>query len=332
MTMDAWNMTSPWGEHRDIYLTGNLRALEAKGISREILNRLMNARSVADGLDCLKGTVYGSCESHDTEDILEYRRKTLYLHIAAHTDQEDLVRLMALPYDYHNLKTGLKNILHQTGHWDLMVPWGSISPREIREVFESESYDRLPGSMEKALILAIERYFSLKKPVVTDLVLDRAMHGHALDLCRSLNSGILTGHWRQRIDMANIRAFARKDLYPDLMDDLFIPEGNLTMDLFSGSADRVSEALRGYTEYESLACAMFQTGKNPLALEREVDQVLSENLSLCRFLTWGVEAVYAHIYAVELEIRIVGLVFAALSSGMDRELLNLRLPSLFGET
>lgn len=329
--MEAWAMKPIWGDHRDIFLTGHLRALEAKGVSREILNRLINARTVAEGLDCLKGTVYAASESTNIRDILDERRQNLYRHIAAHTVQDDLVRLMALPYDYHNVKTGLKNVLHHTDHWELLVPWGSLPDHEIRRIFELEAYGRLPERMALAVAHAIERYFTLKKPAVTDLVMDRAMHGHALELCGRLGSHILAHHWKQRIDMANIRAFARRDLYPDLTEDLFIPEGHLPLDVFSGNMDRVMEALPGHREYEALADALAHAGEIPLALERDMDKILSESLALCRFLTWGVEAVYAHVYAVELEIRIVGMIFAALAGGMNRELLNQRLPGLFGE-
>lgn len=326
--MDAWERTSNWGDRGDIFLTGNLRAQEARGISREILNRILNAPSVPEALACLKGTIYASVDSHDVQEILDGRRASLYQRIASHTVHRDLIRLVALPYDYHNLKTGLKNVLHNTDYWDLLTPWGVYSPREIREVFDTEDYGRLPESMEKGLIKAIERYFILKKPAVTDLVLDRAMHGHALDLCRSLDSDILANHWKQRIDMANLRAFARRDLYPDLAGDLFIPGGNIAMEAFSGREDRAMETILGHKDYESLA----QVIHDPLPLERETERVLSQSLTLCRFLPWGVEAVYGHVYGVELEIRILGLAFAALATGMNRELLDQRLPVLFGET
>lgn len=317
---------------QDIFLTASLRSREVKGLSREVLNRLLRACTVAEGLECLKGTAYDDGQARTLQGMLDNRRSGLLDHVVRYAAHNGLIRLIALPYDNHNVKTGLKNILHNTGHWDLLVPWGTLSVQTVREIFETESYERLPGPLEEAVGLAVERYFALKKPAVTDCVLDRAMYAYALDLCRGLNSRLLGHHVKQRIDMANVRAFARRDLYPDLWDELFIPGGYFDHGLFAGPSSGVKDALNSVRDYEALAGLLDREDRDLLALERETEQVLSAGLAPCRFMIRGVEAVYAHVYAVELEIFNVGLVFAALSIGMDRDLSDRRRPALIGDS
>jgi vacuolar-type H+-ATPase subunit C/Vma6 len=331
-------MSIRWTDNQDLFLTAVLRARESRGLSREILDRMLRARTVAEALEALKGTVYDHPEQPavDVQDRLDRRREALYRFVAGHTAHRDLVRLIALPHDVHNLKIALKEALFGGDNTDLWVPWGSLSADALSDIVRREAYEALPDFLAAAVVEAIEGYFTDKRPARIDLALDRAMHAGALSLCARLKTPALTGYWVRRIDLANIRAFARRRAYdaPGLVSRLFIPGGRLLPEQFLAAlsaSDRLIAQLASDRDYGSMAEALDRFDRAPLALEREADRLLTVFLEPFQCAIGGVGAVYSHVCAVERELSLLSLVFAALQHHVPRELLDQRLPVLWGE-
>jgi V/A-type H+-transporting ATPase subunit C len=322
-----------------VFLTGSIRAIEARGLSKETLARLIESTSVEDAFGQLKNTFYGEYlkdlnHTHDIHGLLSKRRDDLYKLVHRNSEHPALSLLLSISFDYHNLKTCLKDRIHGSDSPDLLVSWGSIPIPVLREIFHDESYGKLPGPMGRSIERAIERYFTLKKTAVIDAVLDRAMHTHALDLCRELESSILNESWKLRIDLVNALSLFRKNRFPeDLFTEYLIPGGELDPFEYLGSSSKTM-GLAGYldrrNEFKNLVRVMESGNDNALSFEREADNALSAFFEPYRFLPWGLEAVYIHAYAVELELKILGFVLSAIGRGIHRTVLLERLPSLFG--
>jgi len=333
-------MKCSWADINYIFLTGTVRAMEARGLTKDTLSRILKADSVREGLEILKNTIYFDYYrerdfSDNYDDLIAWRRSALYDFIAPHIVHPALLQLMAVPYDYHNLKVCLKDRIYDRDNKDIMVPWGRIAVDELRDIFNNEAYNKLPEHMHRALEQAVEIYYSSKDPAVPDCALDRAMHGHALETAHELGSPVLARYWMMRIDLFNIMFLFRKNIYAshELVSQFFAGGGSIDISLFiEGLSDRnaVITVLDGYDEYKSVAAAAGAYDSGPLALEREADNALTAFLEEYRFLPWGIEAIYIHSCGVETELKILGLVFDCMAAGVDRGLLHQRLPRIFG--
>ncbi|GAB6097428.1 hypothetical protein JCM14469_36820 [Desulfatiferula olefinivorans] len=328
-----------WTDTRDIFLTAALRAREARGLTRDILDRLLRARTEDEAARALSGTMYDDPDgrSEDIRTRLDRRRSDLYAFVTAHTAWDDLPRLIALPHDIHNLKIALKDALFDADNSDLMVPWGVLPPHVLSDVVRREAYGELPGPLADAAVRAIEDYFTHRQPALPDLVLDRAMHEAALSFCTALKQPVLYGYWTRRVDLANIRAFARRDRFdhPALLSRLFMPGGRLPPARFLSACsdpDPLIGEIEKDPDYAALGAALRSHPRALLALEREEDRVLTAFLDPHRFDIAGVTAVYVHVCAVERELTLLGMIMAAITHFLPRETLTERLSVLAGET
>ena len=90
-----------------------LRVLETRLLDKTKLDRMIDSNSAEDALKVLQETEYANVMSNvkrpeDYEEILSAELKRIYHEMYDMSPSKELIDLMGIRYDYHNLKVIIK--------------------------------------------------------------------------------------------------------------------------------------------------------------------------------------------------------------------------------
>src|SRR3712207_2784539 len=91
-----------------------IRAVENKLLDKAKIQRLLDSTSASEAFNILQETSYGLImgevkKFQDYEIILNEELKKLYSFMYEVSPQKDLIDIMSIRYDYHNIKVLLKS-------------------------------------------------------------------------------------------------------------------------------------------------------------------------------------------------------------------------------
>ncbi len=324
-----------------LFLTGLIRALEARGLTRDTVSRMVKAATRDEALQALRATFYhDAMEGADPGDPRSLVRSVtdwLFQIIEDFSEHREIVILARIDYDYHNLKVLLRESILETGDIGAVKDTGIIPVDELREVIDSGEYNRLPLSMGPAVRETIERYYMDKRMIQIDATLDRHLYRDLLGTARELESPLVEGYYRLAIDLKNITTLAR--LAGAEQDETFISAvllagGNIPQESLSFYAGKPPGELVSLCEESGMpraAAAVSGLERNRFALEREADSALRRHLNPARYFIRGVEPFFAFTRDVLADITIIDIIAAGRATGIGEELLSMRIPATVEE-
>ncbi len=302
-----------------------------------IITRLKQADSFPLAVQILKDTVYrdffkDKSSSENFIKILNLKRQRLFEFIDRYSFHKEIGQILRIGYDYHNIKVLLKEKIFELSDTNALFSIGRVDIDKITSIFRDETYNMLPDFMHEAVDRAVEIYYSTKHPMLLDLSVDKIMFKDLLSMSESLASPLIKDHIRLTIDLANIKTALRiKNLSFDtaIRENIFIHGGNIDIKAIGLSGgvktEKIIEVLDKHGLHRlSKAAAEFK--ENPFAIEREIDNTLTDNLRPSIFLVWGVEPVFTFGFAVEMELKILRIILEIKKSGFETEWIEKRLP------
>jgi|GEM_PF-1423945 len=324
------------GDQRHIFLTGLIRAMETRLLTGSLVRRLMETSGDDACIEILRDTVYADFfsfgEGLDLDRLMEWRRSLLFNLIENFVRDENFNALLRIGYDYHNIRVMLKKSLLDIPDDSLAVSHGIIPVEIMKEIFISEQFHLLPAAMEHAVTAAVESWYRTKMLITIDLCLDASLFHDLVQRSLETGSGFIHKFFLLSIDMANMKIFARAGDMRDhdgLKDILFIDGGNIDSSIFRDTRGDVLDVLKETAErngFTRIVHAVSQARQNPFAVERECDNMLTDYLRQAQYLVWGAEPVFTHAWAVELELRVIGIILSGIRSGLGAEWIEMRLP------
>lgn len=327
-------------DHRYLFMTGVIRACEAKMIHAEWVDQLIRAESLNRMIELLKDTGYqdflGSDDApHTLDRVLHLRRHWLFRFLDAHAPHQELSELLRLGYDYHNIKILLKERIFEQENAAALVDTGVIDKEKIRNIFSNEDYEALPLFVRKGVFKAVDAYYTTRHAILVDLIMDRTMYEDLLDHAVKTQSPLIVEHVRMAIDLSNLQTAMRAEKVEQdaaSRENLFIPGGEIGLNTLWKLLDQGVEGVTTVADEYGLnriSRAAAEHSTNPFAIEREADNTLLDHLRPTRFMIGGVEPVFAFGFAVEMELKILGIIIGCRQAGMGPEWIRMRLPEPF---
>ena len=165
------------------YAVARLRALENRLLDDSVLQRLIECDTLEAAVKVLNETSY-SAWLMDLKSPAEYDRAIEAELLHSYTDAEnfvpdkELISLLRLIYDVHNVKTLLKSqFLAEAGgekrRTDLLTPLGSIDIEKLTAAIESEEYWELPYGFDQAIPEALSAWEQNHNALAVEKILDR---------------------------------------------------------------------------------------------------------------------------------------------------------------
>ncbi len=311
-------------------ISARIRAMETRLLTRERLDRMIDARDDGEAMKLLAECGYNDAVSLD--EALAQARAETFQDISAAVPDPRLAEVFQLKYDYHNAKAILKARAVGADPERLLLAGGRYAPAELLEGVRREDLRGVSEPFRLAVEQARAVLEEERDPQRADLILDRACFEEMAVLAKELDSDFLQGYVRLSVDVANLRAAVRvhrMDRDADFLRQVLLPGGNVSEQaILSARGDALDEPFRAgaLAQAAALGAAAARPGGGPLtAFERECDNALTAYLAAARRVPFGEQAVIGYLYAREQELTAIRAVFAGRAAGLDGDTIRSRL-------
>ena len=314
-----------------LFLASRVRALERKLLTAPRIEQLLTAGDVAACSQLLSELGYEPI--HDEASLqasLKQQREAVFSDIARFMPEPELLDVFRLKYDYHNIKTLLKD--RSGGR--LLMDAGCISAADMeRQYAESGNWQFLPKEMADAAREAADVLAETGNPQRSDFILDRAYFAQLRSLAQESRCAYLQEYIRAMIDAANLRSlvrtirmgknetflagilFAGGDVAEDAILKVSAAKGSGMKELyqstrFHAAAEAGAEALGGgpLTEFEKLC-----------------DDAVGDYLAGAQFVPFGEAPLVGYLAARETEYTNLRILLIGRSTGLPADVIRSRL-------
>ncbi len=91
---------------------------------------------------------------------------------------KEIIDVMALKYDYHNIKVLVKGKILDKDFSQMLIPVGMVGVNDLKSAINGEDFGRLPKKMEECLRKIFEKFEETNDPQFIDLIADQYLYAH----------------------------------------------------------------------------------------------------------------------------------------------------------
>lgn len=301
------------------------RVLEKKLLSKEKLEELIEATDINEVWRRLKTTRYAShlSEATDTrqyDDILSEELKEAYSVMRDISPDPAIINVLALKYDYHNLKVVCKELILQTDFPHIYLPMGSLDLLKIKMAWQEAKWNEIEPIIKSAIEKVQENYKRTKDPQRIDIILERCYMNNLYTTVDSLQIPLLLKYIKAMIDFINIRTLIRvqkqkKDIA--FLKGVLLENGNVEVERIVYSLhDSVTNMIHKFRN-EKISSGLipgleaYQSSKQLSDFEKEMDRYLLDIMRESKYIHFGPEPLIFYILAKEMEIKNLRLIFTS---------------------
>lgn len=318
-----------------LYLSAMLRAREAKMLSRDKAERMLDAASFDEAAKILTDCGYedmSAMSAKEIETALIVRRDAVFTEIARLCPDAETVDIFRIKYDYHNAKALLKAEACGLDRADLLSGAGRVSPEALTAALTDERFLGIPSKLADAIVEAKNTLARTANPQLADFVLDKAYFDELLDSAQRLGSDFMKDYAKVLIDSANLRSAVRtlrmgKDT--DFLRLALVPGGGVDVGKVLASAGSGDALAAAYANGPLAAAAAKGAeavgGGRMTEFELACDNAVSAYLTRARLIAFGDAPVIAYLAAIEGEISTVRMILTGRLAGIEPQTIRERL-------
>ncbi len=318
-----------------LFLSARIKALECNLLTKERMDRMLDAPTVEDAAKVLQECGYAELPRVGVdalEETLADQRQATIEDLTAFAPDVNIIDVFKVKYDYHNAKVLLKAEAMNMDPKSLLVSAGRVPVNELEEMVSTSSFSGLPGIYASAIQSAREVLATTGDPQLADFVLDRAYFEDMFDLAEQSGSKFLRGYVAISIDSANIRSAVRTmrmEKSADFLKGVLFEGGNVDVMriLNAVSAGGSLEELYAATELKEAAEAGAQAlrGGGLTRFEKLCDDAVNEYLSGAKYVPFGDAPLIGYLAAKESEYTAVRIIMNGRMANLDRATIEERL-------
>ncbi|MGI5963440.1 MAG: V-type ATPase subunit [Lawsonibacter sp.] len=311
-------------------ISARVRAMENRLLTRERMDRMIEARDAAEAMKVLAECGYP--EGGSLEQMLAQARADTVRDLENAVPDRRLVEIFQLKYDYHNAKAILKAQAMGQNVERLLLPGGRYDGAQLLEGWRREDMRGCSEVFRRAMMQAWSTLTESRDPQKADLELDRACYQEMLQLAKEVDSPFLEGYVRLLVDVANLRIavrVGRMGKESDFLRQALLPGGTVSEQaVASARGESLAEVFRSgpLSQAAELGAKLAQNGSGALtAFERACDDAVTAYLAAGRRVPFGEQAVLGYLYAKESELTAIRTIFAGRAAGLDGDTIRSRL-------
>jgi V/A-type H+-transporting ATPase subunit C len=248
---------------------------------------------------------------------------------------KDLIDILSLKYDFHNLKTAVKAKFLGIDAVGVYSDAGAISVAEIKKYLaEPKRTGDLPDFIYDAADAVLKAFEDHSDPQEIDILLDKKLFEQMLVLCDEIQNDFITEYVRLSIDFYNIKTLLRvKNMQKGtrFLGECLVPGGKADKSYFLENYDKSPDTLAQVFYYKYFGDTVKQgmesyakTG-NFSDLEKLFDNYLIEYVKKSKYIPYGPEVLFAYIVSKENEIRQIRILMTAKINNIGTDVIKERL-------
>ena len=318
-------------------MVSRVRAMENRLIEDGVLQRVIDCDDLEGALKVLGETSYSGglseMKSQSNFDLLiENELLNCYKEVSSFVPDADVVALCRLPYDFHNVKALIKNIIQVKDggerSYRLLSNLGSIPTDDLILALEGEDYKLLPHSLDLTVPKCLSAWEQTRDLQEAERILDEALFKVMRDKAEALNMPHIMEWVRIKIDAENLRTLYRqKRLGVETTEAIkFIHDGG------SVSPERfvqlISEPVEGWGRIlaaSSLSGAFSSVQETTdiestiIDMERVLEEYSLKTLGSAKYDAFSPANVILYLCTKEIEAKNLRIALVAVANGTDRE-------------
>ena len=318
-----------------LYLSAMLSARESHMLSREAMERMIDAPSFDDAAKL--AVEYGfedmsGMNASQVEQALSRRRRDIYAELEGIVPEKQITDAFRIRFDYHNAKVMVKAEGADVDGAYLLSESGRIPPEKLIEAYNSENFTGFPDDLRTAIVEAKSVLNRTENPQLADFILDRAYFAEMAKAAEQVSSPFFRGYVGALADSANLSAAIRTRRMgrdAEFLRRALVPGGSrgteAVLQAFA-AGDGIAELFKG-TVFEEAAekGIAASTGGSLTEFELACDNAVTKYLAGARYSGFGAEKVVAYLAETETELTAARMILTGKLSGVKPEKLRERL-------
>jgi V/A-type H+/Na+-transporting ATPase subunit C len=327
------------------YAVARIRALENRLLDRSRIEMMLEAKSAQDVLKILSETDYGPAigeiqDEYEYEEALTTERKNVIDLLKKIAPNPEVIGLLIMKYDFHNMKVLLKAKYLDESADHLLVDAGSVDPEKLKKMVDEGNFRYLPPLMRRAVEKTVEEFQKDEDPQIISFALDKYLYENLSTLATELKADFLVRYFQIQADLINLSAFLRvKSLNKsrEFLDSVLLENGKIEkrvfLQLFMEPEPADALIVRLYnTEYAQIVeegARLWAKNHSTTDFEKLADNYLLRYLKSAKMVVFGAEPLIAYLLAKEIEIKIIRMIMVSKLNGIPVEEIRERLRDVY---
>jgi V/A-type H+-transporting ATPase subunit C len=319
------------------YAVARIRAMESLFLDAGLIQRMLEADDLQGALKLLGETCYGKSLSDKSAEerydaALEAELSSALSELRAFVPDKDLVDLLRIQYDFHNVKVLLKSsLLAKSGgkkRWELLTGLGTIPTDDLIVSIESEDYNLLPYGLPSLMPSALAIWEQTRDIVEVEKLLDAGLFAAMVKTAERLEEPGITKWVKARIDSENIRNLLRLKRFgmeAQQVSAFLHPGGTVSPETLSQLLSEPFDSWGRAISYTDIGIAISKVQDDGdfdtliVSLEKALDDYCRDVIALARYSQDAPENVLAYLWGKEMEIKNIRTVLVSKGSpaGVD---------------
>lgn len=281
------------------------------------------------------------------DTVLNNRRDSIFKDIEQVCPEEQVVQMMRMKYDYHNIKALVKGAGAGVPADEAYITAGRFTPENVKEDYLNNDYRDLTPLMAETIREAREMMARTKNPTAVDLYIDRMYFRELFELASELEPKVEPEtpmmapepgeHYavdliRKMIDRANLITcvrVVRLGRSQDYLKSVLIEDGNYPPDQLAAAAfggDGLAGMFKDTYLYDAAQIGQDALKGGPITpFEKACAEAWLKYLANLRMMYFDARAVIWYLTVVDANILNVRMLLTGLLSGISAEKLKERL-------
>ena len=319
------------------------RVLETRLLSRARIERMVDAKDIEEVIKILGETEYanvigGLTRVEEYEKILSSELKRVYKLMYEIAKENRVVDLLALKYDYHNLKVLVKEKLLQKDLEDLYIPIGTIDFQRLRSDYLAGNIRDMDMKFKQALE-SVEKDFDINHdPQRVDILLDRYYFEHLYKLAKETDIHLFIEYVQDLIDFTNIKTLIRvkkqnKDI--KFLEEAILSNGKIGINdmvlALNDSLEGIMNKFKNYRISPEVRKGLEAYGESSRLseFERQMDNYLMNLNKPSKYINFGPEPIFSYVIAKETELKILRIIMVSKLNKLSPDNIRERLRDLY---
>lgn len=319
------------------------RVLETRLLSRARIERMVDAKDIEDVIKILGETEYanatiGLSRPEEYEKILSSELMRIYSLIYDMVKDREVVDLLTLKYDYHNLKTLVKEKILNKDFEDVYIPISIIDFSKVKDGYLSGDLRDVEVNFREALEEVTKDFETTKDPQRIDLLMDNYYFKHLSKMAKETKIPLFIEYVEALIDFTNIRTLLRvkkqkKDI--NFLNFVISPYGSIDKEdiekLMNDGLELVKNKFKNHKIGPELIKGLdaFEDTGRLSEFERQMDNYLMKLIKPSININFGPEPLFSYVLAKEAEIKILRIIMVSKLNKLSPDAIRERLRDLY---
>ncbi len=316
-----------------------VRVLEKKLLTKNRLDRMIEAETPEEVMKQLSETEYSQNmfdiqQPQEYERILKRETERVFNLVRELSNDKEIVDILSLKYDYHNLKVLLKGRLANKDFSTLLMDAGTQKIEKLKLKFDIKNYNDLPEEISKAINEVEKDFLENNDSQKIDIIVDKYYYKNLLRIAKKINVSVIMDYAQGLIDFQNIiTLFRAKKQNRDIkfLENVIHEGGRISKDkIVEAINDSVEMIINKFKKekignYLQRGLEEFTETGRLSGLEKISQNYLMELNKDSKYIIFGPEPLFTYLVAKEREISAIRMIMVSKINNIEISKIRERL-------